>query len=151
MMMSFAESQNTEHRTLCESILSRVVLSSVFYIWLKINNFTVLKMSVTDFASIAWSDTLTLFINGSKISLKNPDPSELLSTYLREDRGLKGTKVACGEGGCGACSIVLKKKNEVIAVNSCMRFLCANDGLAITTVEGIGSVRKSLSSEQVIK
>lgn len=102
-----------------------------------------------EFEAIPWSSNLTLFVNGKRILISNPDPSQLLANYLRESLGLNGTKIACGEGGCGACSVIVKRKNEVIAVNSCMRFLCANDGQAVTTVEGIGSIRSTLSSEQV--
>ena len=45
------------------------------------------------FSSIVWSNVLTVFLNGETIQLVNPDPTELLSTFIRDDRGLKGTKL----------------------------------------------------------
>jgi xanthine dehydrogenase/oxidase len=98
---------------------------------------------------IQWSNVLTIFVNGNSITLTNPDPSELLVTFIREKVGLKGTKLGCEEGGCGACTVVLTKPEGIVSVNSCLRPLCANDGLAVTTVEGIGSTHNDdLSQEQ---
>eukprot|EP00601_Ochromonadales_sp_CCMP2298_P006902 CAMPEP_0173214416 /NCGR_PEP_ID=MMETSP1141-20130122/25935_1 /TAXON_ID=483371 /ORGANISM="non described non described, Strain CCMP2298" /LENGTH=549 /DNA_ID=CAMNT_0014141727 /DNA_START=64 /DNA_END=1710 /DNA_ORIENTATION=+ len=96
---------------------------------------------------IPWSNVLTLFVNGTQVQLVNPDPFELLSAFIRDKVGLKGTKLGCEEGGCGACTVVLTKPEGVVSVNSCLRPLCANDGMAVTTVEGIGS-SKDLSPEQ---
>jgi xanthine dehydrogenase/oxidase len=61
---------------------------------------------------------------------------------------LKGTKLGCEEGGCGACTVVLTNLDGVVSANSCLRLLCLNDGMSITTVEGIGSVKTGLSEEQ---
>jgi len=98
---------------------------------------------------IQWSNKLIVFVNGSAVTLINPNPSDLLSTFIRDSLGLKGTKLGCEEGGCGACTVVLTKSNgEIVSVNSCLRPLCANDGLAITTVEGVGSIKSGLSVEQ---
>lgn len=98
---------------------------------------------------IPWSNKLTIFMNGSTITLVNPSPSELLVTFIRETIGLKGTKLGCEEGGCGACTVVLTKPDEeIISVNSCLRPLCANDGMAVTTVEGIGSVKHCSSGAE---
>eukprot|EP01038_Epipyxis_sp_PR26KG_P004721 gene4721-6626_t len=112
------------------------------------DNFSIRSSSIQGVQNINWSNVLTVFINGNKIELVNPDPSELLSNFIRNKIGLKGTKLGCEEGGCGACSIVLTKKEGVVSVNSCLRPLCANDGMAITTIEGVGSVKSGLSSEQ---
>lgn len=107
------------------------------------------------FAQIPWSNTLLFSVNGKSIEIVNPNPDELLATYLREKLLLKGTKLGCEEGGCGACSVVLRFQSNqqdvtphIVAVNSCLRLLCANDGLSITTVEGIGSTTTGLSVEQ---
>jgi xanthine dehydrogenase/oxidase len=102
-----------------------------------------------EFSSITWANTLSFTLNGEKIEVVNPDPEELLAGFLREKRSLKGTKLGCEEGGCGACSVVLQYDNgHIVSANSCLRLLCANDGLSITTVEGIGSVSGGLSIEQ---
>ena len=52
---------------------------------------------------------------------------------LREVIGLSGTKYACGEGECGACSVIVDGRS----VNSCLLFAVDCDGREITTVEGL--------------
>lgn len=106
------------------------------------------ESAVLRMKDIPWSNVLTVFVNGNTIQLTNPDPSELLADFIREKVGLKGTKLGCEEGGCGACTVVLTKPQGIVSVNSCLRPLCANDGMAVTTVEGIGSVKDDLSPEQ---
>ncbi|MEQ9046241.1 MAG: (2Fe-2S)-binding protein [Sneathiellaceae bacterium] len=54
---------------------------------------------------------------------------------LREDLGLTGTKYGCGIGRCGACMVHV----EGVATPSCVLPLFAVEGLAITTIEGIGT------------
>ena len=82
--------------------------------------------------------TLVLSVNGVEHKI-NPSPSLLLSDYLRNTLLLTGTKVACGEGGCGACTVVAVGADGVQKpINACLRLLCACDGLAITTAEGSG-------------
>jgi aerobic-type carbon monoxide dehydrogenase small subunit (CoxS/CutS family) len=53
---------------------------------------------------------------------------------LRDDLGLLGTKLACGEGACGACAVLLDGR----PVASCIALAAAADGHAVTTIEGIG-------------
>eukprot|EP00761_Pharyngomonas_kirbyi_P013987 gb/GECH01014017.1/.p1 GENE.gb/GECH01014017.1/~~gb/GECH01014017.1/.p1 ORF type:complete len:1345 (+),score=341.46 gb/GECH01014017.1/:1-4035(+) len=89
---------------------------------------------------------LELFINGKKHKIKHPEPEILLSTYLREHTNYKGTKIGCGEGGCGACTVMIShydKENDKIinrSANGCLVPLCALDGMAVVTAEGIGSL-----------
>lgn len=72
----------------------------------------------------------------------------LLVEFIRDVCGLKGTKVGCGEGGCGACTVDLAHVDPVSGkvvhspINSCLRPLCSVDGCSVTTVEGIGSRKK---------
>ena len=65
---------------------------------------------------------------GQKLKLKNPDPSKTLLQFLRNDLGLCGTKLGCGEGGCGACTVMVShlKNHEMIhnSVNACLAPLC---------------------------
>jgi aerobic-type carbon monoxide dehydrogenase small subunit (CoxS/CutS family) len=52
---------------------------------------------------------------------------------LREDIGLTGTKVACGEGHCGACTVMV----DAVPVLSCITLVHMVDGKEVTTIEGL--------------
>jgi xanthine dehydrogenase/oxidase len=70
-----------------------------------------------------------------------------LLNFLRDEIGLKGTKLGCGEGGCGACTVMLSQHNGVIrhiSANACLTPVCSLDGCSVTTVEGIGNMRSGL-------
>lgn len=89
--------------------------------------------------------SVTFFLNGESITIEDPSPDLLLIDYLRsQDVGLTGAKKGCGEGGCGACTVILSRWDAATeqvshhAINSCLRPVCALGGLAITTVEGTG-------------
>lgn len=89
------------------------------------------------------------FLNGKEVTLENPSPNLLLLDYLRsEEVGLTGAKKGCGQGGCGSCTVILsdwnekEKKVEHRSINSCLRPVCALEGLSVTTVEGTGSVSR---------
>jgi len=76
---------------------------------------------------------LELKINNKEQTI-DTDPERRLIDILREDLGLTGTKEGCGEGECGACSIILN--NE--AVNSCIiLFGQLKDNDEILTIEGL--------------
>ena len=94
-------------------------------------------------------NTVKFFLNGKAVTLENPSPDLLLLDYLRsEEVGLTGAKKGCGQGGCGACTVILSEWNEKDekvehrSINSCLRPVCALDGLSVTTVEGTGSVSR---------
>ncbi|KAM9820644.1 xanthine dehydrogenase/oxidase [Neosynchiropus ocellatus] len=100
------------------------------------------------------SNELIFFVNGKKIVEKNPDPEMTLLTYLRRKLGLTGTKLGCAEGGCGACTVMLSKyqthTQQLVhhAINACLAPLCSLHLVAVTTVEGIGSVARKLHPVQ---
>ena len=75
---------------------------------------------------------MLLRVNGESHELDLP-PDRRLADALRDDLGLPGTKVACGEGACGACAVLLDGR----AVNSCLMLAAAAEGHEITTIEGI--------------
>ncbi|HSC72619.1 MAG TPA: (2Fe-2S)-binding protein [Gaiellaceae bacterium] len=56
-----------------------------------------------------------------------------LAQVLREDLGLTGTKVACGEGHCGACTVML----DGVPTLSCITLVHTVDGRDVTTIEGL--------------
>lgn len=61
------------------------------------------------------------------------DPADTLVHTLRETLGLTGTKAACGQGACGACTVIMDGK----AVNSCRLLTIECDGKTIITIEGL--------------
>lgn len=71
------------------------------------------------------------------------------------DQGLTGTKLGCGEGGCGACTVMVSKKGvgpaavSHMAVNACLCPLYSVEGCHVVTVEGIGNIRDGLHPVQV--
>ncbi|NCB74352.1 MAG: (2Fe-2S)-binding protein [Clostridia bacterium] len=60
-------------------------------------------------------------------------PEETLATTLRERLNLTGTKIACGEGACGACTVLLNNR----AVSSCITLTVECDGKDVVTIEGL--------------
>ena len=86
--------------------------------------------------------TLRFRVNGNQRVISAADAGAmLLATYLREHERLTGVKLSCREGGCGACTVLLRRPGErhAVAINACLRLLAACDGCEVTTVEGIGS------------
>jgi xanthine dehydrogenase/oxidase len=100
-------------------------------------------------------DEVAFVLNGIDVRLRNPDPALLLVDYLRSAGvGLTGTKLVCGEGGCGACTVTIAhldlRTGDVVErpANACLRPLCTLDGARVTTVEGLGRVRTGLNPIQ---
>ena len=73
-----------------------------------------------------------LHINGSLVKVE-ADPDRTLLSVLRDDLDLTGSKYGCGEGQCGACTVML----DGVAVRSCITPLRAAAGKQITTIEGL--------------
>lgn len=81
-------------------------------------------------------------LNGSPVTVSVPVHWSALK-MLRESLGMTGTKYGCGEGECGACTILV----EGVSVNSCLIFAVDCDGREITTIEGVAT-DEGLSSMQ---
>jgi carbon-monoxide dehydrogenase small subunit/xanthine dehydrogenase small subunit len=75
---------------------------------------------------------LTFRLNGKRVALRVP-PMKRLLDVLREDCGLLGTKEGCGEGECGACTVVV----DGVAVNACLVPAVQVDGARVVTIEGL--------------
>ncbi|TMB52459.1 MAG: (2Fe-2S)-binding protein [Chloroflexi bacterium] len=76
--------------------------------------------------------TYQLRVNGDAVQVQAPGMRRLLDV-LREDLGLTGTKEGCGEGECGACSVLV----DGAVVDSCLVPLCQVEGASVATVEGL--------------
>ncbi|KAM9286952.1 aldehyde oxidase-like [Morus bassanus] len=95
----------------------------------------------------AGAEELIFYVNGRKIIEQNADPEQMLLSYLRKRLRLTGTKYGCGGGGCGACTVMISiyepasKKIRHYSANACLLPICSLYGVAVTTVEGIGSTK----------
>jgi len=76
--------------------------------------------------------TITLTVNGSRHQVEAEGDASLLST-LRNQLGLTGTKYGCGEGQCGACTVLL----DGVPMRSCRVPAASVTGQKITTIEGL--------------
>ena len=75
-----------------------------------------------------------LRINGERVKT-DADPERSLLSVLRDDLDLTGSKYGCGEGQCGACTVLI----DGVATRSCITSLRAAAGRHITTTEGLES------------
>jgi aerobic-type carbon monoxide dehydrogenase small subunit (CoxS/CutS family) len=78
---------------------------------------------------------VTLHVNGQTHHV-NGGGLRTLAEALREDVSLTGTKVACGEGTCGSCTVLIDDRPQL----SCLTLLAAVDGSTIRTVEDGGEL-----------
>ncbi|WP_424939170.1 xanthine dehydrogenase small subunit [Aliiroseovarius sp. S253] len=80
---------------------------------------------------------ITFLLNGESVTLRDVDPTQSTLNWLRDARGLTGTKEGCNEGDCGACTVMLRDADGARAVNACILFLGQLDGKSVTTVEAL--------------
>jgi aerobic-type carbon monoxide dehydrogenase small subunit (CoxS/CutS family) len=71
-------------------------------------------------------------LNGQRVDVQAPI-GRTLAEVLRDDLGLTGTKIACGEGHCGACTVLADGRPRL----SCLTLVHQVDGAEITTIEGL--------------
>ncbi len=76
---------------------------------------------------------IRLTVNGVERVVEVSSSASLVE-LLREGLGLRGTKVGCGRGECGACTVLLDGE----PVHSCLVFAAQCDGREVTTIEGLG-------------
>ncbi|HEY2923159.1 MAG TPA: (2Fe-2S)-binding protein [Candidatus Binatia bacterium] len=76
--------------------------------------------------------TINTTINGNSVRA-SADPSTSLLDFLRDTLNLKGTKLCCNTGECGACTIIFNGK----PINTCVTLAADADGAEIMTIEGL--------------
>ncbi len=79
-------------------------------------------------------EALTMTLNGEEVTV-HIQPDALLLDVLRDELGLMGTKEACGQGECGACTVLLDGQ----PVTSCLVPALKAQGREVLTVEGLAS------------
>jgi carbon-monoxide dehydrogenase small subunit len=80
---------------------------------------------------------LRMKVNGKTVEA-GVDPTWTLLRVLREELGLTGTKEGCGQGDCGACTVIMNGK----AVHACLVLAMQAEGKEVETVEGLGTPEK---------
>ena len=80
------------------------------------------------------SETITLSVNGASHDVVT-EPTRSLLSVLRDDLDLTGSKYGCGEGACGACTVLLNDR----PVHSCVLPVSYAAGKRITTIEGLST------------
>ncbi|WP_420024253.1 xanthine dehydrogenase small subunit (plasmid) [Cereibacter azotoformans] len=81
---------------------------------------------------------IAFILNGTPLSV-SAEPTRTLLDFLREDRGLTGTKEGCNEGDCGACTVMVADETGPRALNACLLFLPQLQGKEVRTVEGLAA------------
>ena len=81
-------------------------------------------------------------LNGKQVTIDVP-PERRVVDLLREDLGLTGTKECCGEGDCGACTILVDRSSRL----SCLMVAAQLEGANVVTIEGVAT-EESLSVVQ---
>ncbi|BGP19006.1 hypothetical protein JCM10213v2_007086 [Rhodosporidiobolus nylandii] len=105
-----------------------------------------LPASMTPSFDAIASSTLTFWLNGVKIELDGNtiDPDTTLLSFIRSQPNLTGTKLGCGEGGCGACTVCVQSiepltgRVQHLAINACLAPLVSVEGKHVITVEALG-------------
>lgn len=89
------------------------------------------------------SGAVTFWLNGERCVAAAGEAQQRVATWLRDTRHLSGTKLACGTGDCGSCTVLLAAPHESPprwrAVNSCLLFVHQLHACDVRTVEGIGN------------
>ena len=100
-------------------------------------------------------EQVTFVLDGKRVTLDDVSPKTRLIDYLHQpETGKQGTKIACGQGGCGACTVMLTRYDPTLgkmvnlAINSCLRPVVTLDGTMITTTQGIGNVKSGIDEVQ---
>ena len=87
--------------------------------------------------------TIQFNLNGRDVSVQ-ANPNKRLVDFLREDMGMLSVKEGCGEGECGACTVIYNGE----AVTSCLMLAGQVEGGSVITLEGVGRENGELDEIQ---
>jgi xanthine dehydrogenase/oxidase len=102
---------------------------------------------------------LEFYLNGTRIQLLDPNPQWTLLDFIRSQHGLKGTKLGCGEGGCGACTVVIQTLDtsqersgrvKHLAVNACLFPLIGGGSVSFLDAGWIADVTRTVVGKHII-
>jgi len=101
-------------------------------------------------------DQIGLSVNGIQRTAAGLCARDSLAAFLRQSLGLTGTKIACNEGDCGSCTVLLgtpeNGRFRYRAVNACITHLFQCDGAHVVTVEGVaGQIPNALASAHAVQ
>ena len=86
-------------------------------------------------------DHVLIYLNGQRAIIDGDRVFRTLVEFLRHERGLVGTKVGCGEGDCGACTVLVGRpiggSLRYRTITSCLQAMYQLDGTHIVTIEGL--------------
>ena len=92
-------------------------------------------------SNCSMSDHVLIYLNGQRLTVEGDRVFMTLVEFLRKHRGLLGTKVGCGEGDCGACTVMVGRPIDGTlryrTVSSCLQAMYQLDGVHIVTIEGL--------------
>ncbi|MDF1718311.1 MAG: xanthine dehydrogenase small subunit [Antarcticimicrobium sp.] len=91
---------------------------------------------------------IRFLLNGEAVAPSGVAPTQTLLDWLRERRGLTGTKEGCNEGDCGACTVMVTDASGARALNACILLLPQLHGRAVRTIEGISGPKGQLHPVQ---
>jgi nicotinate dehydrogenase subunit A len=87
---------------------------------------------------------IALTVNGRDVVIRAPEDTPLLMA-LRHDLALKGTRIGCGEGNCGACTVMI----DGLPVQSCNTPLWAAINHSVQTIEGLADDRAARQLQSI--
>ncbi|KAJ1696193.1 hypothetical protein LUZ63_004705 [Rhynchospora breviuscula] len=92
-------------------------------------------------------ERLVFALNGERYEVSPVDPSLTLLEFIRTETRFRSSKLGCGEGGCGACAVLISRYNPITgevsdaSASSCLVLLCSINYCSVTTSEGLGNTK----------